>query len=67
MSLAEIEEAVKQLNPEELAKLAAYIARHDKPGWDEQIEKDFSTGGKHAPSLEKFDAEIDAGRFTPMP
>ncbi len=67
MSLAEIEEAVKQLNSEELAKLAGYIARHDKLGWDEQIDEDFSAGGKHAAALEKFDAEIDAGRFTPMP
>jgi len=30
MRLAEIEEAVKNLNREELAKLAAYIARQDK-------------------------------------
>ncbi len=63
MSLAEIEETVKRLKPDELAKLAGYIARHDKLGWDE----DFSAGGKHAAVLEKFDTEIDAGRFTPMP
>ncbi len=66
MSLAEIEEAVKQLKPDELAKLAGYIARHDKLSWDEQIDEDFSAGGKHA-ALEKFDTEIDAARFTPMP
>jgi len=30
MSLAEIEEAVKSLKRDELAKLAAYIARQDK-------------------------------------
>jgi len=29
MSLAEIEEAVDKLSPEELAKLAAHIARRD--------------------------------------
>ena len=67
MSLAEIEEAVKQLKPDELAKLAGYIARHDKLRWDEQIDEDFSAGGKHAAALEEFDAEIEAGRFTPMP
>lgn len=46
MSLAEIEEAVKSLNREEIAKLAAYIARQDKVVWDEQLEEDFSPGRK---------------------
>ncbi len=67
MSLAEIEEAVKQLKPDELAKLAASIARQDGLIWDEQIESDFSPGGKHAEALQKLDAEIDAGDFTAMP
>jgi hypothetical protein len=67
MSLAEIEKAVDALSPEELAKLAAYIAHHDKLAWDEQLEDDFSPGGKHEKTLEKVDAEIDAGNFTPLP
>jgi hypothetical protein len=67
VSLTEIEEAVKGLSREELAKLAAYIAKKDKLSWDEQLEEDFSPGGKHAPALEKIDAEIDAGNFRPLP
>lgn len=67
MSLAEIEKAVDRLSREELAKLAAYIARHDKAAWDEELERDFSQGGKHAAALEKIDAEIDAGNFTSLP
>ena len=67
MSLTEIEEAVRRLNREELAKLAAYIAKQDKLPWDEQLEEDFSPGGKHASALEKIDAEIDAGKFRPLP
>jgi len=43
MSLAEIEKAVDALSPEDLAKLAAYIARYDKLAWDEEIERDFSS------------------------
>jgi hypothetical protein len=58
MSLAEIEKAVDELPPKELAKLAAYIARRDKLAWHEEIERDFSPGGKHASALEKIDAEI---------
>ncbi len=67
MSLAEIEEAVDKLSPAELAKLAAHIARRDKLAWDEEIEDDFSPGGKHEIALEKIDAEIDAGNFMPLP
>ena len=58
MSLAEIEKAVDALSPEELAKLAAYIGRQDKLAWDEQLEQDFSPGGKHVATLDKVDAEI---------
>jgi hypothetical protein len=67
VSLTEIEEAVRRLNREELAKLAAYIAKQDKLSWDEQLEEDFSPGGKHASALEKIDAEIDTGNFRPLP
>ncbi len=67
MSLAEIEKAVKDLSPAELTKLAAYIIHEDKLGWDEQLEEDFSPGGKHLGALRGIDAEIDAGKFTPMP
>ncbi len=67
MTPTEIEEAVRRLNREELAQLAAYIAKQDKLSWDEQLEEDFSPGGKHASALEKIDAEIDAGKFRPLP
>ena len=67
MSLAEIEKAVDELSPKELTKLAAYITRRDKFVWDQEIEEDFSPGGKHEKRLEKIDAEIDSGNFTPLP
>jgi hypothetical protein len=67
MSLSEIEKAVDELPPNELAKLAAYVARRDKLAWDRELEEDFSPGGKHEKVLEKIDAEIDAGNFTALP
>jgi hypothetical protein len=67
MSLAEIEKAVDELSPSELAKLAAYSAHRDSLAWDKQIEEDFSPGGKQEKALEKIDAEIRAGNFTPLP
>ena len=66
VSLAEIEKAVDELSAKELTKLAAYIARRDKLAWDQEIEEDFSPGGKHEKVLEKIDAEIDSGNFTPL-
>ena len=60
MSLTEIEKAVAELSRDELAKLAAFVAQQDKRVWDEELEQDFSPGGKHAAALEKIDAEIDA-------
>jgi hypothetical protein len=67
MSLAEIEKAVDRLSPEELAKLSAYIARRDNLVWDKELEQDFGPGGKHKKVIERIDAEIDAGKFTPLP
>jgi len=55
------------LSQEELTKLAAYIRRRNKLIWDQEIEEDFSPGGKHEKTLEKIDAEIDSGNFTPLP
>lgn len=67
MSLAEIEKAVDELSPKELTKLAAYITRRDRLAWDQEIEEDFSPGGKHEKALERIDAEIESGNFTPLP
>jgi hypothetical protein len=58
MSLAEIEKAVDELSPKELTKLAAYVTRRDGLAWDQEIEEDFSPGGKHEKALERIDAEI---------
>jgi hypothetical protein len=67
VSLAQIEKAVDELPPEELAKLADYVARRDKLTWDKELQEDFAPGGKHEKALEKIDAEIDSGNFTPLP
>ncbi len=67
MSLAEIEKAVDELSPKELTKLAAYIAGRDRLAWDQEIEEDFSQGGKHEKALERIDAEIESGNFSPLP
>ena len=44
MSLAEIESAVRQLPPKELAELAAFVSEQDNAAWDKQMEQDAASG-----------------------
>jgi hypothetical protein len=67
MSLAEIKSAVKSLSQEELADLAAFIYEQDTLAWDREIDRDFSSGGKHHVMLADLDAAIDAGDSKPFP
>ena len=67
MSLAEIKSAVRELTPKELAELAVFIQDQDSLAWDEELDRDFSPGGKHHGVLAQIDAEIDAGNFKPLP
>jgi len=66
MSLAEIKTAVKELSPAELAELATFVREQDSLAWDNEMERDFSPGGKHYASLAKIDAAIDAGHSKPL-
>jgi hypothetical protein len=55
MSLAEIEKAVDALSPEDLAKLADYIARHDKLAWIKKSSAIFPpTANARTPSKESM-------------
>jgi uncharacterized membrane protein len=67
MSLAEIKTAVTELSPKELAELTAFILAQDNFAWDQEIEDDFSAGGKHHALLREIDAAIDEGKGTPVP
>ena len=46
MSLSEIKKAVDALSPAELAELATFIRNREDAAWDQQIDTDFSEGGK---------------------
>jgi hypothetical protein len=43
-SLREVENAVRQLSPEELAAFRAWFARFDAEAWDRQFEEDAAAG-----------------------
>ena len=57
----QIENRIKNLSPEELAKLRAWFAEFDAQAWDRQIEAD-SMAGKLDHLIEESLAEHKAGK-----
>ena len=65
MSITEIESAITQLPPKEIAELVAWLQDYHETVWDKQIEDDLETG-----RLDKLLAEVDkehhAGSARPL-
>ena len=61
----QIESRIKNLSPEELAKLRAWFAEFDALAWDRQIEAD-SAAGKLDRLIEDSLAEHKAGKSRPL-
>jgi predicted esterase len=59
--IEQIENRIKKLSPEELAKLRAWFAEFDAQAWDRQIEADSATG-KLDRFVEESLAEHKAGK-----
>jgi hypothetical protein len=66
MTLAAIKEAIEQLPPEEQTILASWLSERDWKAWDEQIERDFSPGGRGMPLLAELEREIAEGQTRPL-
>lgn len=66
MTLEAIKEAIEQLPPEQLTLLADWISERDWQAWDEQIESDFSPGGRGTSLLAELEREIAEGKTIPM-
>jgi hypothetical protein len=61
----EIENAITQLSPQELAELSAWLADYQANVWDDQIERDLDAGRVDA-FLEEVDEEYKAGEVKPL-
>jgi hypothetical protein len=61
----QIESRIKNLSPEELAKLRAWFAEFDAEVWDRQIEAD-AKAGKLNQLIEQSLAEHRAGKSRPL-
>jgi len=66
MTLEAIKDAVKRLPQEKQRLLLDWLEEREQADWDAQLERDFSSGGRGMPFLEKVKADIRAGRFTPL-
>ena len=65
-SMKSIKEAIEQLPPEEQTILSTWLSERDWKAWDEQIERDFSPGGRGMPFLAELEREIAEGKTRPM-
>lgn len=66
MTLEAIKKVIKELPQEEKDSLVGWLIQQDAEAWDKQIEEDFSECGAGAALLERWDAEIKAGKSLPL-
>lgn len=65
MSIQEIEQAITQLPPSEVAELSQWFEEFQAQVWDEQIERD-AKAGRFDKLIEQTRADYAAGRCKPL-
>ncbi len=65
MTVTEIESAIAQLPPAELAQLMTWLQEYHAQAWDKQIEEDLEAGRLDA-ILAEADKEYKAGLAKPL-
>ncbi len=65
MSVADIEKAIAEMKPEELAQFASWFEEFMADEWDRQIERDVKAG-KFDKINAKVDEAFEAGRCKPL-
>jgi hypothetical protein len=65
MTVAQIESAIRELPPEEFARLAEWFAEFEAQKWDRQIEADIGNG-KLDSLINEANAEFSNGECTPL-
>ncbi|MBI1955073.1 MAG: hypothetical protein HYS38_01620 [Acidobacteria bacterium] len=66
MTLEAVKKAIEHLPKKEQRALVHWLDEREQAAWDAEIEKDFSSGGRGMPLLEKVKADVRAGKFKPM-
>ena len=65
MSVDELENAITQLSPTEMARFAQWFDEYRADQWDRQIEQDIQSGRLEAAG-KQADTDFEAGRCTPL-
>lgn len=65
MSIKEIEQAIAQLSPSDVAELAQWFEEYQEQVWDQQIEEDVKAG-KFSKLVEQAREDYEAGRSKPL-
>ncbi len=65
MSVQEIEQAIAELPPAEVAELSQWLEEFQNQVWDEQIARD-SKAGRFDKLIEQAKADYAAGRCRPL-
>ena len=65
MTIQEIEQAITELDPDELARLREWFDEYYAKIWDEQIEQD-ATSGRLDKLIAEVDEEYNAGLSKPL-
>ena len=65
MNVEELETAVSQLSPDDLARFAEWFEEYQAEEWDRQIEAD-ALAGRLDDAAKQADADFEAGRVTPL-
>lgn len=66
MDFARIQQVIEDLPAAEQTALAAWIVERDRSRWDEQIERDFSSGGAGMELLDRVKAQVSDGLSRPL-
>ncbi len=66
MDLAKIQRTIEKLPEDQQTALAAWIAQRDHARWDEQIERDFSSGGAGMELLHRVKKQVRQGQSRPF-
>ena len=66
MTVEGIQADIAQLSEADRRKLADWFEEMEEQAWDQQIEQDFSPGGRGMPLLAELERELAEGKTRPM-
>jgi hypothetical protein len=66
MTVEAIKGAIVHLSGADRRQLARWFEESEERAWDEEIERDFSAGGRGMPLLAELEREIGEGKTRPI-